>query len=280
MRKSVLTGLFACSLVLVASTASASAESLDSTATTNKNIQITSIVDLLAINKNEPISVNDTNIVIQADGVANELPPTQPEPVKHVVVEGESLSDIAKLHGIEWKRLYDKNASIQNPDVINVGMELIVPAAEEQLEPRDLPVPEPVVVPVRRAVQTQAPAPVPARAQASETKVASAPVSSPVDSSADNRYVAGYCTWYVKNMRPSLPNNLGNASTWVSRASAQGMATGSTPAAGAVGQRGNHVVYVQSVNGDGTVTISEMNHKGRYVITTRTLPADYFTYIY
>ena len=99
-------------------------------------------------------------------------------------------------------------------------------------------------------------------------------------SSTGNRYSPGYCTWYVKNMRPDLPNNLGNANTWVSRAAAQGITTGSTPKAGAVGQRGMHVVYVESVNADSTVTISEMNHKGLYVRTVRTLPANYFTYIY
>ena len=77
-----------------------------------------------------------------------------------------------------------------------------------------------------------------------------------------------------------MPNNLGNANTWVARAAAQGMATGSTPRAGAVGQQGMHVVYVESVNGDGTVTISEMNHVGWNVVNQRTVPASNFQYIY
>jgi surface antigen len=81
-------------------------------------------------------------------------------------------------------------------------------------------------------------------------------------------------------MRPDLPNNLGNANTWVSRAAAQGLATGSAPRVGAVGQQGMHVVYVEAVNGDGTVTISEMNHAGLYVRTVRTVPASTFMYIY
>lgn len=81
-------------------------------------------------------------------------------------------------------------------------------------------------------------------------------------------------------MRPDLPNNLGNADTWVARAAAQGIPTGSAPRVGAIGQQGMHVVYVQSVNGNGTVTISEMNYQGLYIISTRTVPANSFMYIY
>ena len=99
-------------------------------------------------------------------------------------------------------------------------------------------------------------------------------------SSAGNSYGYGYCTWYVKNRRPDMPNNLGNANTWVARAAAQGMATGSAPRAGAVGQAGMHVVYVESVNADGSVTVSEMNRAGWNVISSRTVPASYFQYIY
>jgi peptidoglycan DL-endopeptidase CwlO len=77
-----------------------------------------------------------------------------------------------------------------------------------------------------------------------------------------------------------LPNNLGNANTWVARAAAQGIPTGSAPRVGAIGQQGMHVVYVESVNGDGTVTVSEMNFRGRYVISSRTVPASTFRYIY
>src|SRR5690606_14498577 len=124
-------------------------------------------------------------------------------------------------------------------------------------------------------------APVPKQKTNVKSAVSRAPVASAATrtalysgtaSAAGNRYVPGYCTWYVKNMRPDLPNNLGNADTWVSRAAAQGLPTGSTPRAGAVGQRGMHVVYIKSVNGDGSVNITEMNHKGLWVVTERTLP--------
>lgn len=96
---------------------------------------------------------------------------------------------------------------------------------------------------------------------------------------AGNTYSPGYCTWYAKNMRPDLPNNLGNADTWVARAAAQGLPTGSEPRVGAIGQQGMHVVYVEAVDGD-MVTISEMNYHGLWSMNTRTVSASSFSYIY
>jgi surface antigen len=191
------------------------------------------------------------------------------EPTKHIVGENESLVKIAEKFNIEWKRIYDKNTQLENPDVITVGAELVIPKQDEVLEPREIEVVAPA--PVVRAASTNTSS-TPSRVQSTQTASRG--------SSDGNRYVAGYCTWYVKNRRPDLPNNLGNAISWVSRAAAQGIPTGSTPQVGAVGQQGNHVVYVESVNGDGTVTISDMNWSGLYVKTVRTVPASNFRYIY
>ena len=88
---------------------------------------------------------------------------------------------------------------------------------------------------------------------------------------SSNTYAWGNCTWYVKNKRPDLPNNLGNANTWVAFAAQQGLATGTTPAVGAVAQYGMHVAYVESVNDDGSFVISEMNYYGLNIIDTRTV---------
>lgn len=101
--------------------------------------------------------------------------------------------------------------------------------------------------------------------------------------SAGNTYGYGYCTWFVKNMRPDLPNNLGNANTWYSQAAAQGMSVGSTPRVGAVATttRGSlgHVAYVTGVSG-GMVTITEMNVQGWNVQSSQTAPASDYLYIY
>jgi surface antigen len=98
--------------------------------------------------------------------------------------------------------------------------------------------------------------------------------------SAGNTYYRGYCTWYAKSKRPDIPNSLGNANTWYIRAKALGLPTGTEPKAGAIGQQGMHVVYIEKVNKDGTVTISEMNYKGYGIVSFRTVPASYFRYIY
>lgn len=86
-----------------------------------------------------------------------------------------------------------------------------------------------------------------------------------------NGYDYGYCTWYVANKRlgngSTMPTNLGNAATWAVRAAAYGLATGRTPQVGAAvvtatGGAG-HVAYVERVNEDGSVWISEMNSRGQ-----------------
>lgn len=203
----------------------------------------------------------------------------KPQVEKYTVAENDSLDSIAGYYETTWKRLFNKNKSIEDPDVITVGDELIIPPPDEPL--KDRPLPEPA----RETVATTPAAPAPSRKprpvqKPAARKLAAKTTVRSYGSSAGNTYTPGYCTWYVKNRRPDLPNNLGNADTWVSRARAQGIPTGATPRVGAAGQRGMHVVYVESVNGDGTVTISEMNHKGLYVKSTRTLPASYFMYIY
>lgn len=252
MRKYALMGLFAFA-IFASISPKASAESLAFIQIEQREVTVA-----------EPVLLANVTVTNGLEIIETPEPPKAAEPavVKYKIVENDSLSKIAEAHGTTWKRLFDKNVAIANPDLLVVGAELVIPTPEEILTERVVAEPPKPVAPV-------------AKTASARTYVAKAP-----GSSAGNKYVAGYCTWYVKNMRPSLPNNLGNAYSWVSNAAAQGMATGSTPRVGAVGQAGNHVVYVESVNGDGTVTISEMNHKGLYVRTERTLPASYFTYIY
>ena len=79
--------------------------------------------------------------------------------------------------------------------------------------------------------------------------------------SAGYSYTAGQCTWHVKNLKPELPNFLGNADRWFASAQAQGWAVGYEARAGAAAQAkvGMHVAYVLDVYGNGTMLISEMN---------------------
>lgn len=189
--------------------------------------------------------------------------PTEPEPkppITHTVVTGETLTAIAEKYETTWKRLFDKNTQISNPDALNIDEVITIPEADEELAER--PVPSATPMSTGGAMST------------------SSTVLITRGSTAGNTYAPGYCTWYAKNRRPDLPNRMGNASSWVASAAAQGFATGSAPRAGAIGQQGNHVVYVESVNGDGTVTVSEMNYRGLFVVSSRTVAASTFTYIY
>jgi LysM repeat protein len=106
---------------------------------------------------------------------------------------------------------------------------------------------------------------------------------------SSNGYIPGFCTWHVANKRAAagnpLPTNLGNAVTWYPIARSNGMPTGYEPRAGAVlwhtdtwiaGGLG-HVGYVERVNSDGSIFVSDMNFLGgRYSISTRTIPASEF----
>jgi surface antigen len=101
-----------------------------------------------------------------------------------------------------------------------------------------------------------------------------------------NGYIKGYCTWYVANRRIEigrpLPSNLGDAFTWDDRALAAGIRVDNSPAVGAAvvtktstSERPGHVAFVEAVNADGSVWISEMNSRGQ-VSMTNSAPAGGF----
>ena len=74
----------------------------------------------------------------------------------------------------------------------------------------------------------------------------------------------GYCTWYVAQ-KIHVPWG-GNAKAWISNARAYGAVVDTDPARGTIvvtneSKRYGHVAYVESVNDDGTITVSEMNYE-------------------
>ena len=91
-------------------------------------------------------------------------------------------------------------------------------------------------------------------------------------------YGAGQCTQWAWSKRRDLPSTLGNANTWASRAAAAGYVVNRTPSAGAVFQTSSgwygHVGYVEAVNGDGSITVTEMNYGySPYLVIRATIPA-------
>lgn len=192
----------------------------------------------------------------------------KPAPVIVTVQAGDTLTAIAEAHGTTYVRIFNANDFIANPDVINPGDKVRIPTADEQLPERLSEQPAAVAAPVAATPAQSA-----TKSAGATQKVAS--------SSAGNTYYYGYCTWYAKQRRPDLPNRLGNGGQWAANAAAQGYATGSSPRAGAIAETTGHVAYVESVNGDGTIVISEMNGPAGWgVVGTRTVPASQYRYIY
>ena len=73
----------------------------------------------------------------------------------------------------------------------------------------------------------------------------------------------------------------GSAGSWPRQWNNHGWQTSNTPIPGAVAYQGNHVAYVKSVNGDGTVTVEEYNWGGSASYNTRTVSAGSFSlYLY
>lgn len=111
----------------------------------------------------------------------------------------------------------------------------------------------------------------------------------PFAETTDNMpYPHGQCTWYVYNRMPqfnkTISGDLGDARNWNNRAERKGYHVSSTPKAHTAvvfeaGQQGadsiyGHVAFVEKVNSDGSIVISESNVQGLGVISYRTIDAE------
>lgn len=202
--------------------------------------------------------------------------PAAPEPVIVTVQAGDTLESIAATHGTTYVQLFNANPDLANPDMIDVGNKVRIPTADEQLADRysEFAAQQAAAVAISVA---------PAASYEpvySQTYTPGAQAVYATDSNG-NTYFKGYCTWYAKERRPDLPNMLGNGGQWVANAAARGIATGNTPRVGAVAETSGHVAYVEAVNADGTITISEMNGTAGFgAVGSRNVPASQYNYIY
>lgn len=89
-------------------------------------------------------------------------------------------------------------------------------------------------------------------------------------------YAPGQCTQWAWYKRQDLPL-LGNANAWARNAAAAGYLVDRTPSAGAIFQTSagwyGHVGYVESVNPDGSIVVTEMNYGVPYRVVRSTIPA-------
>ena len=169
------------------------------------------------------------------------------------VKAGDTLEKIAKKNKTTYVRIFNANKNLINPDQIDVGDKVRIPAKKEKLPNRmSQIVVAPVAAPaVAYQQQTYAAAP----AQTTTTKQYS---QAPVNSSS---YYVGngmWCTDYVQSKRPDVPI-YGNAGpSWIGAAQADGKSTGTQAKQGAVAVTNGHVAYVEKVNKDGSYVVTEM----------------------
>ena len=79
------------------------------------------------------------------------------------------------------------------------------------------------------------------------------------------RQCVSYVAWRVGQERGYIPVNWGNAYDWVASGQAAGYTVSRTPRAGSAGVitaggSPGHIVWVESVNGDGTLTVAQYNY--------------------
>jgi len=230
----------------------------------------------------------------------NAITPDQPPPrgiITYTFRLGESLSSVAAQFGLSADTLRWSNG-VEDPDTLQPGQKLLVPpvngvlvkvqpttqlaqlaaqyrVAQQDIidfnllrDPDHLVVGSFVMIPdgqgpplVRRAPPVVATPGVynPPRDAVTYQGTAYGP---------PNPFPWGQCTWWVAHKR-AVPWT-GNAWEWWGQAQRMGFATGQVPRVGAIMVQGisywsawGHVAFVESVERDGTFTVSEMNY-GRW----------------
>ncbi len=196
---------------------------------------------------------------LKVSGTTTTVSTTRPTAVtsnatSHVVQSGEYLSLIASRYGITVAQLKSLNGLTS--DLIFPNQRLVVKGNAVQGTPTVSPV------------------------------ASRAPVSTTVTNyvtpvfAHSNLYDYGQCTWYVFNKRASMGKGIStywwHARNWANGAIKDGYTVNRTPAYGAIAQTSDgyygHVAFVERVNGDGTILVSEMNYAtGVGVISYRTL---------
>lgn len=190
----------------------------------------------------------------------------------YIVKAGDCLYNIAVEHGITLEQLYTLNPGIQ--PLIFPGDKIVVSESgvnPSQFESEEISIPQTTF----ESTSTD------------ESGVTYENYETPINfsqtsydglrsiSNAGNLYTDGQCTYYAFNRRAELGKPIGslwgNASNWAASASQAGFNVNNTPEVGAIfqsapGQNGTgaygHVGVVESVNPNGTLTVSEMNWNG------------------
>jgi len=215
----------------------------------------------------DAVTVGSTVVVPAVDGVV------------YTIKDNDSLSEIAEKYKSSVDAIITAN-DLDDEASISTSMKMLLPGGVlPENERPGYRVTTPVATPPRAVPRTYVGGQCLGRFGTRVPDIASG-------------YARGNCTRYAFSRRAQLgrpvPNNLGNANTWATRASARGYTVNNTPAPGAVFQTREgyygHVGVVEWINPNGTIVISEMNNRGcggYNIVSLRTIPnpQDY-TYIH
>lgn len=241
--------------------------------------------------KHEFLQADDVTTISKPQIVSTDSLPTGVAVYR--VVAGDTLESIAAKYKITIQTLRWAN-NLKDDAGISEDQELIIPSVDgvvytvkdgdtveslatkykadaeritafNNLEVAGLKPGQRIVIPGGELPETERPGYVAPRPTA--TSSTSGGYSYSFRSVAGNDYAYGYCTWYAYQRRIELGlparGGWGNATTWAAAARSQGFTVvQGIPKAGAIFQYGGgygHVGIVESVNGDGTMTISDMN---------------------
>ncbi|MBR2725736.1 LysM peptidoglycan-binding domain-containing protein [Candidatus Saccharibacteria bacterium] len=225
--------------------------------------------------------------------------------VEHILAEGESLDSVAAKYGVSADQVRWSNG-LKTTDVA-VGTTLYIPSSsgivytvksgdtvdsiaskygssvEEITALNDLEVSGitegmKILVKDGSLPETERPEYVPpVRTYTAYTYTYLGNTSERTNAVCNRAQGAGQCTTWAWAKRPDLQVIQANANGWAALAAARGFPVNKTPAAGAVFQTSSgwygHVGYVESVNSDGSINVSERNYSGCYGVLYSTIPA-------
>lgn len=219
------------------------------------------------------------------------LPETSRGVISYTVKDGETMDTIAAKYGVTTDQIRWSNGL--NTTNLSVGQTIMVPSVpgiaykvksgdtvesvankygssvEEIIAVNDLEIDQTlkpdtiILVPSGVLPETERPEYVAPRPTYSYSSYSTSSYVFTASYSSGNKYAYGWCTWYAWNMRPDLPSNMGNASSWASAARSAGFPVNGSPQAGDVFQTSygwaGHVGYVTGVNADGSINVCDMN---------------------
>jgi len=177
--------------------------------------------------------------------------------LSYTVKKGDSLKSIAKEYEADEKKIIAFNDLPANGK-IEAGQEIIIPGGKKEIP---LSATESSRIARRQYATPSGGAPAVSGWKKLDGKAGTG-----------HKFPYGYCTWYVSQKR-YIPWG-GNAGTWLYHAKVSGYKTSKTPRKGSIIVTSEswwgHVGIVEKID-KGTVTISEMNHRGWGKVSRRTL---------